>query len=75
MRVSQLLHVMDRDDEIIIDDANKKINRMRVYEGTVRGIKRDDPINRMHVNSVFADDSVMVVLAEYPRQKGAQDDS
>ena len=64
MRVSQLLHVMDRDDEIIIDDANEKINRMRVYKGTVRGIKRYDPINQMHVNSVFADDSVIVVLAE-----------
>lgn len=63
MRVSQLIHAMDRDEEIIIEDGNKRITRMRLYEGTVRGIKRDDPINRMHVNRVIACDNVMVVLA------------
>jgi len=70
MRVSQLIHAMDRDEKIIIEDGNKRINRMRLYEGTCRGIKRDDPINRMHVNRVIACDNVMVVLAEYQRGTG-----
>ena len=72
MKVSQLLHAMDRDEEIIIEDGNQRINRMRLYEGTVRGIKRDDPINRMQVNHVFACDNVMVVLAEYRRGTGVE---
>lgn len=74
MRVSQLIHAMDRDEEIIIEDGNRRINRMRLYEGTVRGIKRDDPINRMHVNRVIACDNVMVVLANEARVKGATDE-
>lgn len=35
MKISQLTRVMDKDDEIIIDDGNKKIDRQRVYQGTV----------------------------------------
>lgn len=62
MKVSQLLHAMDRDEEIIIEDEKRSINRMRLYEGKVRGIKRDDPINRMHVSRVIACDDTMVVL-------------
>lgn len=62
MKVSQLLHAMDKDEEIIIEDESKPINQTTVYQGDVRGIKRDDPINRMHVNRVIACDNVMVVL-------------
>ena len=64
MKVSQLLHAMDRDDEIVIDDGNKKLDRMTIYSGAVRGIKRDDPINKMVVKGVFATDDKIVVLAE-----------
>ena len=49
MRVSQIIHAMDRDDEILIEEANNKIDRMTLYHGEVRGIKKDDPINKMHV--------------------------
>ena len=62
MRVSQLIHAMDKDEKIIINDESKPINRMELYVGSVRGIKRDDPINELHVNSVFACDNIMVVL-------------
>ena len=64
MRVSQLIHAMDRDDLIIVNDGNKKINCIEVYNGEVRGIKKDDPINRYHVHNIFADGDTIVVLAE-----------
>ena len=70
MKVSQLLHAMDKDDEIIIDDGNKRISNITIYKGTVRGIKRDSPINKMHVHHIFACDNVMVVLAEESKTKG-----
>jgi hypothetical protein len=70
MRVSQLLHVMDKDDDIIIDDGNKKIDRQRVYSGTVRGIKRDNPINKMHVVVIYPYDNKLLVLAETSENKG-----
>ena len=62
MKVSQLIHAMDKDEKIIISDESKPVNRMELYVGSVRGIKRDDPINGLHVNSVFACDNIMVVL-------------
>ena len=69
MKVSQLIHAMDRDDDIIIDKADERIDKMTIYNGTVRGIKKDNPINKMHVQHVFACDNVMVVLAV--EQRGA----
>lgn len=72
MRVSQLLHVMDKDDEIIIDDYDKPIDKQTIYKGAVGGIKRDDPINKMHVSSICTDGDVILVLAEEPRKKGGE---
>lgn len=71
MKVSQLLHAMDKDEEILIDndDVHERITQPPLYEGNVRGIKRDDPINRMHINHIFAHDSVMVVLVERKGEK------
>lgn len=71
MKVSQLLHAMDREDDIIIENGSERIDRMTIYEGEVRGIKRDDPVNRMHVEHVFACDNVMVVLVNEARAKGS----
>lgn len=70
MRVSQLIHAMDRDDLIIINDGNKRITNMEVYNGEVRGIKKDNPINLYYVHSIFADGDTIVVLAEDQRKKG-----
>lgn len=69
MKVSQLLHVMDKDDEIVIDNYNAPINNTVIYKGTVRGIKRDNPVNQMHVSSIFANDDTIFVLAEEPRER------
>jgi hypothetical protein len=60
---------MDKDDEIIIDDGNKKIDRQRVYQGTVRGIGRDNPINKMHVVVIYPYDNKLLVLAEHLNPK------
>ena len=70
MRVSQLLRAMDRDDMIAIDDGDKRISSMRIYNGTVRGIKKDDPINQYHVHHIFADGDVICILAEKQRKEG-----
>ncbi len=72
MRVSQLIHAMDKDDDIIIEHADKRINRMRLYKGEVRGIKKDNPINKMHVQHFFACDNVIFVLAVEQRTKGGE---
>ena len=74
MRVSQLIHAMDKDDLIIVDDGNKRVTDMRVYNGKVGGIKKDNPINRYHVHHIFADGDTIVVLAEKQRAKGADND-
>lgn len=68
MRVSQLIHAMDRDDLIIINDGNKRITNMEVYNGEVRGIKKDNPINRYYVRHIFADGDTIIVLAEEQRK-------
>ena len=69
MKVSQLLHTMDRDDCISIDDMNVPIDRNRIYNGPVRGIKKDDPINKMHVCCISAADGKINILAEVAHVK------
>lgn len=70
MKVSQLIHAMGRDDLIVIDDFDAPIDKMNLYSGTVRGIYRDNPINKMHIKSICADDDVILVLV----RKGKKDD-
>lgn len=62
MKVSQLIHAMDRDDSIVIDDFDAPIDKMNLYSGTVRGIYKDNPINKMHIESICAVDDVILVL-------------
>jgi hypothetical protein len=73
MRVSQILHAMDKDELIVINDYNEPIDKMTLYHGTVRGIKRDDPINKMHILNVCADDDTILVLVQKPEMKGGAD--
>lgn len=72
MRVSQLIHAMDKDDLIIICDYNAPIDKMTLYKGTVRGIKRDNPINRMHIECVCADNDKISLLVVEPKEKGGE---
>lgn len=70
MRVSQLLHAMDKEELIAIFDGEKNIGNNRIYEGEVRGIKKDNPINQYHINCVFAYDDVVIMEAISPKMKG-----
>lgn len=63
MKVSALLHAMDKDDEIVIENFDQSVNNM-LYEGSVRGISRDSPINRMHVSCLCAINDTLHILAE-----------
>lgn len=72
MRVSQLLHAMDKDDFIMIDDFDAHIDNMTIYIGTVRGITRDHPINKMHIESICANNDILHVCAKNPRTKGGE---
>ena len=72
MKVSQLIHAMDRDDVIVIDDYDKPIDKMTLYDGKVRGIRKDNPINKMHIESICAKDDTIMVLAREQRKKGGE---
>ena len=69
MKVSQLIHAMDKDDEIVIDDFDSRIENLTLYSGAVRGIKKDDPINKMHIICLSALDDVIYVCARKQREK------
>lgn len=64
MKISQLISVIDKDEEIVIKDVNVPVNRNRVYQGTVEGIKRDETLNSMHVVIIFPEDNKLMVLAK-----------
>lgn len=70
MKVSQLLHVMNRDDYITIHDFDKRIDRMKIYGGPVKGIHKDNPINKMHVLTIEPnDDGTLSCLVMKQRKK------
>ena len=72
MIVSQLLYVMEKDDFIMIDDADACIDNQTIYIGTVRGITRDNPINKMHIDCICANNDIIHILAEKPKKKGGE---
>lgn len=69
MKVSQLIHAMDKDDEIVIDDFDSRIANQTIYSGAVRGITKDNPINKMHIIALSALDDVIYVCARKQREK------
>lgn len=70
MRVSQLLKVMDKTDLVSIFDAEKSIKENLIYEGEVRGVKKDNIVNGYHINKVFAYDDIVIMEAVKPSKKG-----
>lgn len=65
MRVSQLIHA----DEIVIDDLDAPIDKMTIYKGSVRGIKKDNPVNKMHIESICAENDTILVLVVKQRER------
>ena len=72
MRVSQLIRAMDKNDDIVINDFAKPVDNMTIYEGAVRGIRKDNPINKMHVSCICASNDTICIVAENPREKGGE---
>ena len=62
MKLSQLLHVIDREDKICVSDFNKSIEHCLLFEGEAKGIKKDNEINEMHVLNVTAYDDEILIL-------------
>lgn len=69
MRLSQLIHAMDRDDDICVSDYGAPIDKSLLYDGIVRGIKKDNEINKMHVVNVTACDDVVCVLVSRMKER------
>lgn len=69
MRLSQLIHAMDRDDDISVSDYGAPIDKCLLYDGIVRGIKKDNEINKMHVVNVTASDDVVCVLVSRRKEQ------
>lgn len=67
MKVSQLLRCMEKEENIIINDEE---DDACLYRGCVKGIKRDDYLNKYHIKNVFAFDDEIVVFAVEPKRKG-----
>ena len=72
MRVSQLLKLMDKTDFVGIFDAEKPIGKDRIYQGEVRGIKKDDPVNINRVVKVFAYDDSIIIQAAKSKTRGSE---
>ena len=59
MRVSQITKVMDKDEWIEINDG---FGEGQLYRGPVRGIKKDAPFNKCHVQALAAIHDEIFVL-------------
>lgn len=64
MKLSQILHAMDRDEEIIVNTSKDvPYTEQNLYTGTVRGIHKDSPLNRAHIRFLMAaDDRILVEI-------------
>lgn len=62
MKLSQLIHAMDRDDKIIVNTCkNVPINKKCLYQGKVRGIYKDSPLNKGYIRFLMASDDMIIV--------------
>ena len=69
MKVSQVLHKMDRDEHVLIYDSSAPIDRAELYDGTPRGFKRDDPLLSKIVTGIWAcSDTVVLDIGESRRR-------
>ena len=69
MRVSQVLHKMDRDEIVRIFDSTKPIDEYLLYEGTVRGVHRDSPLLPMGVTMIMADEDTIVIDVGHEKRR------
>ena len=65
MRLSQLTRRMRREDVLCVRRTDGETERI-IYTGCVRGIVREDPINRAFVLLVRAEDGGVIVTVTDP---------
>ena len=70
MKISQVLHKMQRADQVHIFDSTVPIDKNTLYEGTVRGIKRDDPLNGRFVTGIWVCNDTLVLDVATPKRRG-----
>lgn len=68
MKVSQVLHKMQRDELVHIFDSSAPIDKNTLYESDVRSIKRDDPVNGKFVTGIWACDYTLVLDVAPPKR-------
>ena len=61
MKVSQVLHKMERDEHVLIYDSSAPIDKAELYDGTPRGFKRDNPLLSKSVTGIWADEDAIVL--------------
>lgn len=61
MRVSQVLHAMQKDELVRIFDSTKPIDKDTLYESTVRSIRRDSPLLPLGISMLMADEDIIVI--------------
>jgi hypothetical protein len=69
MKVSQVLHKMERGELVHIFDSTKPIDNNTLYEGEVRGVKRDDPVNGKFVTGIWACGYTLVLDVAPPKRR------
>lgn len=62
MKLSQLLYNLERTQPIVVDDYETPLDRNNLFIGEVHDIKKDNPINKFHIESIIADASIIYVL-------------
>ncbi len=73
MRVSQVLHKMDRYETVRIIDSNRPIDEEVLFEGNVKDVHRDSPLLSLGVDKIMAIYDEMVIdvgRQEKKRSKG-----
>lgn len=70
MRLSQLTKVMNRNDRITVMLSAAPVDQMCLYDGMIRGIYRDNPINRGHITTLLAYDNVVIVEIKLAEGEG-----
>lgn len=69
MKISQVLHKMQRYEQVHIFDSTKPIDNNTLYEGAVCGVKRDDPLNGKFVTGIWACDNTLVLDVSAPKRR------
>lgn len=74
MKLISILHAMDEEDEIIVNDENAPIDKMCLFKGDVKECKKQGYFRNGVVTALLACDNVLIVAVniEYQKKKGGE---